>query len=80
MSVKLRLYKIETRQFKREGHGNAVSLPQLIVGTWQCRFLMVRLRSTTAIGNVNSDATGFDIDCDLWHNKLRSVSHKYSKN
>ncbi len=40
----------------RGGHGNAVSLPQnnrLIVGTRQCRVL--------TLGNINFDATGFDI-------------------
>lgn len=38
----------------RGGHGNAVSLPQNnIVGTRHCRVLIS--------GNLNSDATGFDM-------------------
>ncbi|MEG4972990.1 hypothetical protein [Microcoleus sp. K4-B3] len=45
------------------GHGSAVSLPGLIVGTRHCRVL--------AVSNINADATGFDItyfhksSCDL---------------
>jgi hypothetical protein len=35
------------------GHGSAVSLPPLIVGTRHCRVLTV--------SNINSDATGVDI-------------------
>ena len=35
------------------GHGSAVSLPRLIVGTWHCRVLIS--------GDINSDATGIDI-------------------
>ncbi len=35
------------------GHGSAVSLPPLIVGTRHCRVLIS--------GYINSDATGFDI-------------------
>ncbi len=42
------------------GHGSAVSLPRLIiVGTRHCRVLIV--------GNINSDATGFDITASACH-------------
>ncbi|MEG4496196.1 hypothetical protein QUB05_26465 [Microcoleus sp. F10-C6] len=44
------------------GHGNALSLPQLIVGKRHCRVLMVRVRTRLRLwGNINSDATEFDI-------------------
>ena len=47
-----------------------MSLPRSIVGKRHCRFLMVRhfgfaqcnaSHAPTAMGNINSDATGFDI-------------------
>jgi hypothetical protein len=56
------------------GHGNAVSLPRLIVGKRHCRVLTitVSLPQNNLVGtrhclglisaNINSDATGFDIN------------------
>ena len=41
-----------------KGHGSAVSLPRLIVGTRGTR-------SVLAVGNINSDATGFDMTSKL---------------
>ena len=41
------------------GYGTAVSLPRLIVGTRHCRILIV--------GNINSDAMGFDITASVSH-------------
>ena len=40
---------------RERGQGSALSLPRLIVGKRHCRLLTV--------GNLNSDATGFDISC-----------------
>jgi hypothetical protein len=38
-----------------------VTITRLIVGKRQCPVLMVRLRSLTTVGNINSNATGFNI-------------------
>ena len=58
------------------GHGNAVSLPKTIVSIrgGRCNYHPINCRETalpcpdsstthapTAVGNINSDATGFDI-------------------
>jgi hypothetical protein len=57
--VGLRCEKLLSYQFRLHrndnngGHGNAVSLPRLIVGTRYCRVLTV--------GYINSDTNGFDI-------------------
>jgi hypothetical protein len=44
------------------GHGSAVSLQLIGVGKGHCRVLMVPVRTRLLLcGNINSDATGFDI-------------------
>jgi hypothetical protein len=38
-----------------------VTIARLMVGKRQWRVLIVRLRSPTTVGNINSNAAGFDI-------------------
>ncbi|MEG4108154.1 hypothetical protein [Microcoleus sp. S13_C5] len=51
MKVHLISFPVASEGYR--GHGSAVFLPRLIVGTRHCRVL--------ALGNINSDARGVDI-------------------
>ena len=56
------LFPVASESYR--GHGSAVSLPPLIVGTRHCRVLTV--------SNINSDATGVDISRNQDTTRCRS--------